>query len=50
MPVKDKSAFYMGAFHPKLWLLKFDSFLRIVISSANLTLKDFSHWSNGFWV
>jgi len=37
------------AFHPKLYLLKFDLFLRVVIGSGNLFPEDWTVWSNIFW-
>lgn len=39
-----------GSFHPKLWLLKFETgVLRVVISSANLYMGDWSVWGNQLW-
>jgi hypothetical protein len=39
-----------GSFHPKLWLLKFNTgVLRVVISSANLYMGDWSVWGNQIW-
>jgi len=49
LPPKDPAKSYGGTFHPKLWLLKFPTFLRVVISSANLTTWDWSIWSNCIW-
>eukprot|EP01017_Pseudomicrothorax_dubius_P024515 TRINITY_DN2604_c0_g2_i1.p1 TRINITY_DN2604_c0_g2~~TRINITY_DN2604_c0_g2_i1.p1 ORF type:complete len:530 (-),score=122.28 TRINITY_DN2604_c0_g2_i1:115-1704(-) len=49
-PPKDASRNFMGAFHPKLWLLKFPEFLRVVISSGNLTVGDWTVWSNCMWI
>lgn len=40
---------YSGAFHPKLWILKFPEYLRIAIGSGNLTIEDWTVWSNHVW-
>ncbi|EAS03297.1 tyrosyl-DNA phosphodiesterase family protein (macronuclear) [Tetrahymena thermophila SB210] len=48
-PPKDVSSSWGGAFHPKLWLIKFSSFLRVVIGSGNLHVSDWSVWSNCLW-
>ena len=39
-----------GSFHPKLYLLKFKKFLRVVIGSANLFVSDWEDWNNILWV
>jgi tyrosyl-DNA phosphodiesterase-1 len=44
MPSK-KGGRYPGAFHPKIWMLKFPSFLRIVIGSQNLHVGDWTVWA-----
>ena len=47
---KPKNLVYgSGAYHPKLWLYKFPSFLRVVIGSGNLTIGDWTAWSNCLW-
>lgn len=38
-----------SAFHPKIYLIKFSTFLRVVIGSANLFKEDWSEWSNVVW-
>lgn len=38
-----------ASFHPKLFILKFKSFLRIVIGSANLLNCDWYRYANIFW-
>jgi len=48
-PNKDLTRPYYGVFHPKLWLLKFPKFLRIVIGSGNLCLPQWVNWSNCLW-
>ena len=47
MPEKSlKKTYGNGAFHPKLYLFKFKTCLRVVISSANLNIGDWTCWSN----
>ena len=48
-PPKNRVAYNYGAFHPKIWVFKFPKTLRIVISSGNLTIGDWSVWSNCWW-
>ena len=36
-------------FHPKLFLFKFDNFLRVVIGTGNLFEEDWKLWNNIFW-
>ncbi|EGR30196.1 tyrosyl-DNA phosphodiesterase family protein, putative [Ichthyophthirius multifiliis] len=48
-PPKDASVSWGGAFHPKLWLIKFNEFLRVVVGSGNLHICDWSVWSNCLW-
>ncbi len=38
-----------ASFHPKLFILKFKSFIRIVIGSANLLNCDWYRYANIFW-
>lgn len=38
-----------GCFHSKLFLLKFPTFLRIVIGTGNLRLLHWTNWSNLLW-
>ena len=38
-----------GVFHTKLWLIKFQSFLRVVVSTANMHVLDWASWSNANW-
>ena len=44
-----KNTMGYGVFHTKLWLIKFKSFLRIVISTSNNHLYDWSVWQNAYW-
>ena len=46
---KPDTTFGSGAYHPKLWLFKFPTFLRVVIGSGNLTIGDWTAWSNCLW-
>lgn len=61
---KDPTRKFTGAFHPKIWLLRFPTFLRflpscslsllilpnrVVITSGNLTVDDWTTWSNCLW-
>jgi tyrosyl-DNA phosphodiesterase-1 len=48
-PLKDFSSAFWGSFHPKLWLIKFPSFLRIVIGTGNMQISHWTNWSNCFW-
>lgn len=48
-PSKSFNGVFYSCFHPKLWLLKFPEFLRVVVSSGNLTTLDWSIWSNCLW-
>ena len=43
-------SYQRGCFHPKLLLLRFSDRLRIVISSANLTMEDWNLWSQCVWM
>ena len=47
--VKKDPLIKTSAFHPKLYLIKFDKFLRVVIGSGNLFLEDWINWSNVCW-
>lgn len=38
-----------GVFHTKIWLVKFESFLRVIVSTGNLHTFDWSIWSNAIW-
>ena len=38
-----------GVFHPKLWLIKFKSFLRVVVCTGNNHLYDWAIWQNAYW-
>lgn len=38
-----------GVFHTKLWLIKFDTFLRVVICTGNQHAEDWIVWLNAFW-
>ena len=38
-----------GVFHTKLWLIKFEGFLWVVVGTGNLHLADWAVWSNAFW-
>ena len=38
-----------GVFHPKLWLIKFKSFLRVVVCTGNNHLYDWAVWQNAYW-
>ena len=48
-PSKSFHGVFYSCFHPKLWLMKFPDFLRVVVSSGNLTTLDWSIWSNCLW-
>ena len=48
-PSKFFHGVFYSCFHPKLWLFKFPDFLRVVVSSGNLTTLDWSVWSNCLW-
>ena len=39
-----------GAFHMKLYILKFKDFIRVVIGSANLFESDWHNWNNILWI
>ena len=49
MPGKPAGLKY-GVFHPKIILLEFDKFIRVVVSSANLTLEDWTLLSQVIWL
>jgi tyrosyl-DNA phosphodiesterase-1 len=38
-----------GVFHTKLWLIKFPSFLRVVIGTGNQHAEDWLIWLNSYW-
>ena len=38
-----------GVFHPKLWLVKFTSFLRVVVCTSNNHIYDWAVWQNAYW-
>jgi tyrosyl-DNA phosphodiesterase 1 len=38
-----------GVFHTKMWLIRFSTFLRIVICTANQHAQDWIVWLNAFW-
>lgn len=38
-----------GVFHPKLWLIKFKNFLRVVVCTGNNHLYDWAIWQNAYW-
>lgn len=44
-PAKHNSNSFGGSFHPKIWMLKFPTFLRIIIGSQNLHVADWTVWS-----
>ena len=44
-----KSTMGYGVFHPKLWFVKFKSFLRIVVCTSNNHLYDWAVWQNAYW-
>lgn len=51
MPAKRaEGCRFVGAYHPKIWILKFDGFIRIVIGSQNLHVGDWTVWAQGMWV
>lgn len=43
-------SYLQGCFHAKLLLLRFSDRLRVVISSANLTMEDWETWSQCVWM
>jgi len=45
-PRKNKG---YGVFHSKVWLIKFDSFLRVVIGTGNQHINDWMVWLNAYW-
>lgn len=47
-PRKKFFAYSSSSFHPKLMLIKFKSFLRVVIGSGNLLEQDWIVWENAF--
>ncbi|CAD8060157.1 unnamed protein product [Paramecium sonneborni] len=49
-PSKLGSSMFGGAFHPKIWILKFPKFIRIVIGSQNLHVGDWTIWSQAMWI
>ena len=38
-----------GVFHTKLWLIKFKTFLRVVVCTSNNHFYDWSVWQNAYW-
>jgi len=38
-----------GVFHTKLWLIKFKTFLRVVVCTSNNHLYDWTIWQNAYW-
>ena len=38
-----------GVFHTKLWLIKFKTFLRVVVCTSNQHLMDWAMWQNAYW-
>ncbi len=38
-----------GVFHCKLWLIKFEDKLRVVVGSGNQHVGDWAVWMNAFW-
>ncbi|CAD8131791.1 unnamed protein product [Paramecium octaurelia] len=49
-PSKLSSVTFGGSFHPKIWILKFPKFIRIVIGSQNLHVGDWTVWSQAMWI
>ena len=49
-PKNKKEININGAFHTKLYLIKFKDFLRVVIGSANLFENDWNNWNNILWL
>ena len=49
-PKNKKNIDIHGAFHSKLYLIKFKEFLRVVIGSANLFENDWDNWNNILWL
>jgi hypothetical protein len=45
-PRKNKG---YGVFHMKIWIIKFNTFLRIVIGTGNQHVNDWVVWLNGYW-
>jgi tyrosyl-DNA phosphodiesterase 1 len=39
-----------GVFHPKLWLIKFKSFLRVMVCTSNNHAYDWAVWQNAYWL
>ena len=46
-PVKKTKGY--SVYHSKLWLIKFKTFLRVVVGTGNLHLADWAVWANAFW-
>jgi tyrosyl-DNA phosphodiesterase-1 len=38
-----------GVFHSKIWLIKFDTFIRVVIGTGNQHVNDWIVWLNAYW-
>lgn len=50
LPSKIHMGYGYGAFHPKLWLIEFDdNTLRVVVGTGNLSIGDWTVWSNCLW-
>jgi tyrosyl-DNA phosphodiesterase-1 len=49
-PQKEFTELALSAsFHPKLFMLKFNDRLRLIIGNGNLLVQDWSFWDNAFW-
>lgn len=46
-PPKRKKGY--GVFHTKLWLIKFGTFLRVVVGTGNNHVNDWTVWQNAYW-
>lgn len=46
-PPRTKKGY--GVFHTKLWLIKFPTFLRVVIGTGNQHAEDWLVWLNAYW-
>ena len=49
LKAKKKGIHQYGVFHTKLWLIKFKTFLRVVICTSNQHVMDWAVWLNSYW-
>lgn len=46
-PPKNNTGY--GVFHTKLWLVKFKTFLRVIVGTGNNHYMDWTVWQNAYW-